>query len=197
VPTNRTPIQRIGRGLSYDQRYSLEFGDPDHLPPAFRNDDERRAAWFQHRDVIMPHWQHGHRPLAWWQYEAHGLQYPQDPAYQEAVLYERGLLGNGERASLLRQWREYFDRAQDDDFGYCVGRKSGQTFSSWLHGDEARQAHYRWAGIPRELIRRWERQRYKKKRPGEARRGAVIEESRDHLTQGERDDNHETCARLE
>jgi hypothetical protein len=187
VPTNRTPIQRIGRGLSYDQRYSLEFGDPDHLPPAFPNDDEPRAAWFQHRDMIMPHWQRGCRPLAWWQYEDHGLQRP-PAAYQEATLYERGLLGNGERARLLRRWRESFDEAQADDFAYCIGSKPGQTFSTWLHGDEARQAHYAWAGIPRELIRRWERQRRKKNAPAENRRGAVTEE---------RDDNHETCARVE
>lgn len=46
--------------------------------PTFSSEEERRAAWFAHRDILMARrgdhefgrYPHGTRPTAWWQYEA-------------------------------------------------------------------------------------------------------------------------------
>src|SRR6516164_5817645 len=59
-------------------------------------------------------------------------------------------------AELEARWREYFDQAQEPGFTHCIGHaKAGDTFASWLEGAAAKRAHYRWAGIPHELIRKW------------------------------------------
>ena len=33
--------------------------------------------------------------------------------------------------------------------------KPGDTFSTWLEGEAAKKAHYKWAGIPKSLLRKW------------------------------------------
>jgi hypothetical protein len=45
--------------------------------------------------------------------------------------------------------------------GFVGHGKEGDTFATWLKGAAAKRAHYRWAGIPSSLIRKWteERQR--------------------------------------
>jgi hypothetical protein len=68
-------------------------------------------------------------------------------------------LGQDERAWLLKRWRDAFEQAQPEGFVHCIGCLPGDTFATWLMGDEARQSHYAWAGIPRHLVRRWTRER--------------------------------------
>jgi hypothetical protein len=68
-------------------------------------------------------------------------------------LFETGMLADAEREFLLRRWRKDFDKAQPDDFQLCVGH--GHPDGPWLKGDEAKQAHYRWAGIPLSLLKLW------------------------------------------
>jgi hypothetical protein len=159
MPTNRTPIERTGRRLTYSQRYSLEFGDHQNLPPPFRDEAERREAWARHREHILEDWRHGTRPKAWWTFEPHGLTYPPNFAYEAAVLFEAGLLSDGEHEFLLGRWRKQFADAQRASFQLWVGH--GHPDGPWLKGDVAKQAHYRWAGIPLSLLKRWtaERQR--------------------------------------
>jgi hypothetical protein len=164
VPTNRSPIERTGRRLTYNQRYSLEFGDPQQMPPAFRDDVERREAWARHREFILEDWHHGTRPRAWWAYENHGLTYPQNFAYEAATLFEAGLLADSEREFLLKRWRQQFDQAQPDNFQHCIGLQPSATFACWLKGDAAREAHYRWAGIPRSLLKQWAAERRRQDR---------------------------------
>jgi hypothetical protein len=102
----------------------------------------------QHRDELMD--EDGRRPSGWWDYESdkHRVSYPGNESMATAVLYEAGLLTPDERTRSVDTWRYHFDRAQYPGFSYQTGGVS-------LQGAEARQAFYRWAGIPRSLLQRW------------------------------------------
>jgi hypothetical protein len=159
MPTERTPLHRPHRlPLSHEAEMSLRYGD---LPErrAFAGAEERRAAWFAHRDELLLHCHAGKRPAGWWDYEC-PIRRPRNHDYQEAALYEAGLLAESEVDELVATWRSAFERAQAPRFMFCVGFvKSGATTATWLEGKAARRAHYRWAGIPRELLKRWTRER--------------------------------------
>jgi hypothetical protein len=132
--------------LSREQTESLEYGD---LPgrPAFASDEERRAAWFHHRDELLRHCRGGKRPAGWWSYES-PVPYP-GRDYAPAALFEAKLLTASELAELMTRWRADFERAQAADFRLCLA--PGRT----LKGKAARKAHLKWAGVPRALIRKW------------------------------------------
>lgn len=159
MPTNRTPIYRHqSHRLSFSEEMDLEWGR-DTNRPAFRSDNERREAWARNRDYLLRRWQRGRRPEAWWSYAA-PIRYPRDHDYEAAALWDAGLLSETESAELVALWREYFDQAQEPRFEHCIGHaKEGDTFASWLEGAAAKHAHYKWAGIPRELIRKWSAER--------------------------------------
>jgi hypothetical protein len=163
MPTNRTPLQRPNRlHLSHEEALSLRYGD---LPerPAFAGAEERRAAWFHHRDRLLQHCNHGQRPAAWWSYES-PVPYP-GRDYAAATLWENGLLTSTEVTELTARWRSAFERAQDPGFMYCVGfTRPSDTVATWLDGKVARKAHYRWSGIPRGLLKRWTAQRRRRSR---------------------------------
>ena len=149
MSTNRTPLQRPNRiPLSHEAEMDLRYGD---LPkrPAFADAEERKAAWFAHRDVLLRHCRGGQRPAGWWDYES-PFPYP-GRDYAAAALFEAELLTEEERAELLARWRDDFERAQDPGFRF-------RTTSTWLDGVAARRAHYRWSGIPRDLLKRWTRE---------------------------------------
>jgi hypothetical protein len=133
---------------------SLEWGGE----PAFETDEERREAWEQHCDRLMAQCDDGWRPQAWWDFDA-PFPRPRDSNYAKAALWEAGLLFAEEAAMLEARWREKFDRAQAPDFQFCTGHDPKRNCAAWLNGDAARRAHYRWAGIPHALIKRWSRQR--------------------------------------
>ena len=68
----------------------------------------------------------------------------------------------GEVAELTALWRGRFERAQRRAYAYCVGSPSpGDKSAILAQRRRCRKAHYRWAGVPRALIRKWtaERQR--------------------------------------
>jgi hypothetical protein len=92
----------------------------------------------------------GHRPLAWWRYEA-PFPYPGYDS-EQSTLYEADLLAETERAELVAFWREQFDRASDPNF-FFTGR--GEI----LRGEAAHRAHCRWADIPPSLIEAWSAER--------------------------------------
>jgi hypothetical protein len=104
---------------------------------AFSSDDDRRRAWFQHRDKLLIY--SGTRPARWWDCEAAtaGVAYPDDEAYESAALFEHGLLTPAEVSMKMDRWRYFFEVAQQPRFSCCVG--SGR----WLEGEEARQAPQR------------------------------------------------------
>ena len=138
--------------LNHFQMMELWLG-PRSNGSAFRSDEERRAAWFRHRDRVMQLWaKGGRRPMGWWCYEARemGLRYP-TYAYERSVLWETpNVLSEAERAELERKWRHEFDRCWDDPhFFHCAGPDKNFT------GDEARVRHLAWADVPPELVYKW------------------------------------------
>lgn len=99
-----------------------------------------------------PHYGHGRRSHIWWQFEAGDLQYPGRDR-ERSVLYEAGLLTESESSVLVAQWRREFERAWRPAFFYCEGP------DAFFHGVVARRKLYRWADIPRALVRKWRSQR--------------------------------------
>jgi hypothetical protein len=147
------------RDLSLWQIWSLTCGD-SVFPGEFDSDEDRRAAWERHRDELLTE-SRGRRPAAWWDYDAE-IERPKDRDLETPVLYDAGLLSEAEIAELMPQWREHYDKAQEPGFEYCIGTaKPGDTFASWIKGPAAKRAHYRWAGIPREIIKRFNAERKK------------------------------------
>jgi hypothetical protein len=110
----------------------------DHFPRPW-NDPEAitREAWVRHREVLMSGVQtgFGSRPPGWWIHER-GMR---PPAHQARELWAMGELKGGERERLLMQWRDDYDRANA------------------MPGD--RRGFYRWAAIPPELVKKWDRER--------------------------------------
>jgi len=152
MPTNRRPISRAVRyRLSFWEKLSLEYGEADHRP-GFRDDAKRRAAWLHHRHWMLARCRDGRRPRAWWDYEA-PIPEPDDCRYRQAALWAAGLLTLEERHQLQASWRKAFEEAQARDFSCVVA--PGEV----LKGEAARQAWYRNYGIPRQLLRRWTRER--------------------------------------
>lgn len=151
--TKRTPIHRINRGLSWSARMEFELGFKGEN---FSTWDEYRAGWERFRHILMAQLEWGFRPAAWWDFDA-PIRRPRDHDYDEAALWEAGLLTPEERTQLEARWRQHFNDANEPDWvGYCIGHaKPGDTFATWLHGDEGRRAHYKWAGLPRPLIKKW------------------------------------------
>jgi hypothetical protein len=137
---------------------SLRYGDLAERP-AFSGEEARREGWFAHRDVLLRHCRWGKRPAGWWDYEC-PIRRPRDHDYEEAALFEAGLLTESEVAELMACWREAFERAQEPRFMYCTGfTKPGDTTATWLEGEPAKKAHLKWAGVPRALIRKWTAER--------------------------------------
>ena len=90
----------------------------------------------------------GRRPMAWWWFEApEGLEF--DYNTEQSTLFAAGLLGAEEATALVTYWREQFERCHEPGFGYCAG------LGKWLTGQAAREAHLRWADIPRSLVEQW------------------------------------------
>ena len=151
--TKRTPIHRINRGLSWSARMEFELGFKGEN---FSTWDEYRAGWEHYRHILMAQLEWGFRPAAWWDFDA-PIRRPRDRDYEEAALWEAGLLTPEEKAVLEKRWRQHFNDANEPDWvGYCIGHaKEDDTFATWLHGDEGRRAQYKWAGIPKALIKKW------------------------------------------
>jgi hypothetical protein len=150
VTTNRTPLERPSRHhLTHDEEMSLCFGELRHWP-AFADDATRKAAWFVHRARLLEHCSWGKRPAGWWDYEC-PIERPRDRDYEEAALFEAGLLTQAEIDELTAKWRTAFERAQDPQFMY-------RAVEGWLDGARAKKAFFRWSGIPKALIREWVRE---------------------------------------
>jgi hypothetical protein len=104
--------------------------------------------WLKHRDHIMASTRAGSRPEEWWTYEKQMPQ-PRDLGDERITLFEMAELTETELAELMPEWREEYERANEPNFSYCTGH-------GWLRGEAAKRAQYRWAGIPRALIRKWD-----------------------------------------
>jgi hypothetical protein len=128
----------------------LIYGPADRWEDAFADEREVCEAWNYHRARILSSYRSGRRPWAWWALES-GRSYPGN--HQASTLYEMGVLSDEERAELERWWREQYLRAWGPHFFHCDG--PGRIFE----GPIARRKHYAWADIPRDLLKRWTRER--------------------------------------
>jgi hypothetical protein len=95
---------------------------------------------------------YGQRPAAWWDYES-PVPRPADHHFDRAVLFEAGLLSARERKQLREYWRAQYEEAYTEGFIHVLGP------NEWLQGEAARDAHWRWYGIPSVLINDWEAER--------------------------------------
>ena len=76
---------------------------------------------------------------------------------ERIALFEMAELTETELAELIPEWRECYEKASEPGFAYCIGHaKPGDTHATWLSGPAARRAQYRWAGIPRALVKKWD-----------------------------------------
>jgi hypothetical protein len=142
--------------LIHAQEMFLQFGPDPRWAGAFGSEGECRAAWMRERDELLAGYPPGRRPQAWWHFDAGELGFPGLDREQSA-LWEAKVLSEEERAALVRGWRREFERAQAPDF-WLSG--SGRI----LRGAAARRAHYRWADIPRDLLKRWTRERRRQRK---------------------------------
>jgi hypothetical protein len=157
MSTNRVYLRPSRRGgLSGEQEFSLLYGHEDRWADAFADDEERREAWIRHRERLLERYQHGRRPMAWWDYEA-SIPFP-GYERQQARLFEAGLLSEPEAQELLAWWREQFDHAWSPHFFHCDG--PGRIYE----GPIGRQKHFAWAGIPRALLKQWKAERRRRSR---------------------------------
>lgn len=109
--------------------------------------------WQRHRERLLAYYRPGKRPPEWWAYES---PVPRDPDFDVpecGQLYAVGELSDEELKALLPDWKRNYDRAQRPKVFHCLGP------DKFLTGRAARLAIYKWAGIPAEYIRRWDRER--------------------------------------
>jgi hypothetical protein len=160
VVTNRIPLAKPPRHqLRPAEKGSLLYGESTDFH-AFPSEEARRAAWFEHRDELLLSMGPGRRPCAFWEYDPEAPRYPRHGC-QARVLYERGLLTEAEVAELEAKWRQGFEAAWRPGFSICTGQIEGRAH--WLEGAQARDAHYRWLGIPRPLLRHLKSARRRRK----------------------------------
>lgn len=150
MPTNRKFVRRhLRRELTWAEEMELWLG-PSHRGSLFASREELFQAWLMNRDQMMAAWaKHGKRPAGWWEFEA---PFPRPSGHEQSALFEAGLLSTEERIELLDFWRRQFERAFEAGF---VHHSGGRMFK----GAPARRAHYRWADIPKSLLREWTAQR--------------------------------------
>jgi hypothetical protein len=155
-----------GAGLSAGEKMELQYGPSPAQGSLFNSREELESAWAACRDELLERANPGRRPAGFYEFE---WPDPHRPPYAEerSTLWRRGLLTETERITLEAEWKEAFAEAQAPDFTLNDG--SGEL----LVGDCARQAHYVWADIPRELIKRWTTAaRRRRGRPSGAASGA-------------------------
>ena len=158
-------------GLTLSELQELWLGAHPTTGSHFRSREDLVAAWEAGRAVVMRLWgSHGRRPMGWWEFDAGDLKHPGYDR-ERSVLWRAGVLSAVECAELEHQWEVEFTRAQSPGFTMNTG---GEI----LKGDCARTAHYQWADIPRELIRKWtacaQAARWKTHRTGSAGRGRAF-----------------------
>lgn len=82
--------------LTPAERFELMGGPSPEVSSVFATDDDRRAAWEEHRDEIMDGTDRNGPPWSWWQYQVG--HHPDKPM---SYLAERGLLSQETKAEIL------------------------------------------------------------------------------------------------
>lgn len=122
----------------------LTYGPDDRWDDPFTSIEEARQAWLTNRERLLADHGPGRRPWGWHEFEG-PPDLPYDYDRETSSLFERGLLGESEKAELISFWRAEFLRAQE--LGDVVQRRR----------------HIKWADVPASLVKRW--------RAGRRRRG--------------------------
>jgi hypothetical protein len=134
MPLTPSQLQELWLGPSYVS--GSKFADREEL----------EAAWREHSAEVMTMSKPGQRPAAWWEFDAPtGLKFDAD--HEQSILWRAGVLGAEERREVEAEWRREFEH--------------GFTRS---YDAKRRKEHFRWADIPRELVKAWlaERRRHRK-----------------------------------
>jgi hypothetical protein len=118
-----------------------------------------RERWSRWREKLLANCHPGKRPPEWWAYESPVPRSPDFDLPESIQLYEIGELRPDEIEALLPLWRTHYDRAQAPGFSYCSGYDTAQRSGVWLKGAAARRALYKWAGIPPDVVKRWDGER--------------------------------------
>jgi hypothetical protein len=148
MPTERVPLQRPRRGhLGPDVLQELQYGPSPYLGSCFNSRQELADAWQRVRERMMASSNPGRRPAAFYECEFTGSRPPYGT--ERSVLWRKNLLTADEKITLEAEWKAEFETAQAPDFTLSDGR------DELLVGDCARAEYYRWADIPRELVKRW------------------------------------------
>jgi hypothetical protein len=147
MPTERIPLQRPRRGhVTSGQWLELWLGPNPNSGSVFTSREELKDAWERAREKMMASLSPGRRPAAYYEIEHPGVRRSYDS--ERSDLWRKGLLTTEEKATLEREWKVEFLKAQAPDFS--VGTDDGL-----LHGDAAVQEHLHWADVPVELVKRW------------------------------------------
>jgi hypothetical protein len=104
----------------------------DDLPKPWEDRPVSLQRWRKHRTQLLS--APGQRPVEWWCYEK-GFDEPSSPGEEAALLYELGELSVREFEQLLVWWTDDFEQAQKLE-------------------PQQREERYRWAGIPKAVVRR-------------------------------------------
>jgi hypothetical protein len=109
----------------------------EDYPPPWEPRPISLERWQRHRTTLMARATEGHRPEEWWAYERN----MDKPADQAATLYAMGELQGTELELVLKSWRTYYKTAR----GYSDIQEQREFI--------------KWAGIPAELVKQWDRER--------------------------------------
>ena len=148
MPTERVPLQRPRRGHVTPAQWQELWLGPCGAKSVFKDRQQLEDAWQRARERLMASLAPGRRPQGYYEFEYAG---PRRPPYdlERSTLWRGGQLTADEKVTLEAEWKAEFERAQAPDFTLNDGS------DEMLVGDCARAAYYRWADIPRELVKRW------------------------------------------
>ena len=121
----------------------------DDFPAPWEDSPISLERWRRHRETMMRNQYPGSRPEEWWLYE----RQTQQPSHQAAALYAMGELAGAELDQVMGEWRQTYEHALRSGFSYNNGA------GGWREGGAARRAYYRWAGIPPDVVRKWDIER--------------------------------------
>ena len=94
---------RVGVTVTLDnmQWLELQLGPGSRLSH-FRDDDERREAWYAHADNLLADCPPGRRPWGWWAYERTESRY--DYRSEAEQLVHLGVVGDAEMRQIEAEW---------------------------------------------------------------------------------------------
>jgi hypothetical protein len=121
----------------------------DDFPAPWEDRPISLERWRRHRETMMRNQYPGSRPEEWWLYE----RQMQQPSHQAAALYAMSELAGAELDQVMAEWRQRYEHGLTPGFRYNAGA------DGWLQGAAARRAHHRWAGIPPDIVRKWDIER--------------------------------------